>query len=796
MEEQTESKDFKPTCLSRQQVVDLLNDGKAKATEVNITYVRTKLDVILNRLEPCLRNNLCNEEITLIAKETSKMYQAYQNRWRSVKYVKHLFEKKHGVWSNQAFKLPASVIASPELSEPEEPRERQQEEDDEPQVDDQQPGTSFQSLAPRSQRRRMLAIKRQANEVPVKKLLKVVGDVAQQQKRTSEDSEEKKYLESISEICKTATISPGRPEKIVQSMKLIGKVRNYTPEEALALFIDLNLTVEKYKAFREGNKNLPPYHLVEKQKKACYPEEELNVTQRLASVSLASLLKHTTSRIIKLQEEPDNLLSTYAQTKNLASLDLNFYYSWGFDGSSGHSAYKQGWDDDEVASDQSLFATTIIPLRLVDPTNPNRPLWQNPTPQSVRYCRPLRLQFIKETIQTILDERKWVQDQINSLEVETFKVECPDGDIDIKVTFILNLTLIDGKVLGAITNTRSLMNCCLCQAKEKDFHDLSRVWKANTDALEHGLSPLHAWIRTLEFLLHLGYKNVDGVRRKVVRKKSPAGEKVKQRTEWIKQRIKDELKVTVDAPKPGGAGSTNDGNTARMLLSDKNRKKFADILGLKEWLLDDLHVLLSVLSCGLEIDSEKFGDFCNILRVKYITEYDWYHMPSTIHKILAHGKQVVEAMALPIGMFSEQASESCNKLYKQNRRSSTTKVSRRDTMLGLIRRSLESSDPIISNFRLERRQRKLNKIPLPSKALDLLKPVSFEENEDADYDNELMDESLEEHHSPSDAELDDSPDEDSRNLTLERSVLQFEVDVCRAPLSDEDFSEDQEEFVN
>lgn len=42
-------------------------------------------------------------------------------------------------------------------------------------------------------------------------------------------------------------------------------------------------------------------------------------------------------------------------------------------------------------------------------------------------------------------------------------------------------------------------------------------------------------------------------------------------------------------------------------LSESNRKTFANILGLEEWLLDDLHIIILVaLSCGLEIDSMKF----------------------------------------------------------------------------------------------------------------------------------------------------------------------------------------------
>lgn len=42
----------------------------------------------------------------------------------------------------------------------------------------------------------------------------------------------------------------------------------------------------------------------------------------------------------------------------------------------------------------------------------------------------------------------------------------------------------------------------------------------------------------------------------------------------------------VDVVKPN-AGTTNDGNTVRIALSDKNRMVFSEILGLHQWLLDD-----------------------------------------------------------------------------------------------------------------------------------------------------------------------------------------------------------------
>jgi hypothetical protein len=84
--------------------------------------------------------------------------------------------------------------------------------------------------------------------------------------------------------------------------------------------------------------------------------------------------------------------------------------------------------------------------------------------------------------------------------------------------------------------------------------------------------------------------------------------------------MRDNMGLLVDIVLPK-SGTSNDGNTARTALSESNRKTFANILGLEEWLLDDLHIILQALSCGLEIDSIKFQVFCNSLATKYVQKY-------------------------------------------------------------------------------------------------------------------------------------------------------------------------------
>lgn len=107
--------------------------------------------------------------------------------------------------------------------------------------------------------------------------------------------------------------------------------------------------------------------------------------------------------------------------------------------------------------------------------------------------------------------------------------------------------------------------------------------------------------------------------------------------------------------------TTNDGNTARMALSNKCCTVFAEILGLHQWLLDDLHVILLVLFSGLHVNADKFDEFCKLLVKKYVEKYSWYPMTVTLYKILVHGKDIIKNLALPMGLLSEQAGEARNK---------------------------------------------------------------------------------------------------------------------------------------
>lgn len=65
-------------------------------------------------------------------------------------------------------------------------------------------------------------------------------------------------------------------------------------------------------------------------------------------------------------------------------------------------------------------------------------MWKNKTPSSVRYCRPIKLEYTKETSDVIRAEEANMKEQISRL---------PDLEISgAKISFKMHLTMVDEKV--------------------------------------------------------------------------------------------------------------------------------------------------------------------------------------------------------------------------------------------------------------------------------------------------------------------------------------------------------------
>lgn len=148
----------------------------------------------------------------------------------------------------------------------------------------------------------------------------------------------------------------------------------------------------------------PVYNAMREAKTRCRPatEEIISFTDTVAEISLQGLLNYTANRISELQSE---VILHCMKLTNETNMEAILLCSWEFDGSSSYSPYKQLYKhtkEDSNLTDENLFASTLISLKLIGKNG--SVLWNNPS-QSSRFCRPIKLEFVKESSKIIFDTK-------------------------------------------------------------------------------------------------------------------------------------------------------------------------------------------------------------------------------------------------------------------------------------------------------------------------------------------------------------------------------------------------------
>ena len=135
------------------------------------------------------------------------------------------------------------------------------------------------------------------------------------------------------------------------------------------------------------------------------------------------------------------------------------------------------------------------------------------------------------------------------------------------------------------------------------------------------------------------------------------------------------------------------------------------------------NVLLCTINCDHQIDADKFASFCLETAQLWVSLYDWYKMPVSLHVLLFHGPSYLKMIDMPISYMTEQCLETGNKISKSARLHHTRKTSRLDTMTDHFNRLIEVSDPVIANKIHANRQARLRQEKpedLPEEVLALL----------------------------------------------------------------------------
>ena len=561
------------------------------------------------------------------------------------------------------------------------------------------PQLSFSELSARTKRRKSMEV---ATDNESEKLLQATSQRARKEKK-----------HDLAFLAQEASASPNRPRKIREAYRARHESARagFSADEALAMAVAGDLSKRSYQLIgrktneRTGMNVYPSYERVLEARKRCYPSG-VACTENMGEVLLQDLVDHTSRRLASAHEEAIIQLTSNLPAAS-APLDApstsssraqtcrtgHLVYKWGMDGATGQSVYKQKTSDQQSGAEESLFCSTVVPLQLVIE---GKESWRNPKPSSTRLCRPVRLQFEKETAELIKSEEKKMKDQIS--ELQPTLVQLSDGTM-ISIRHEFHLTMIDGKVATVISGEesakKSSMTCNICGAKPKEMNDLQRVIQreSDEDALQIGLSTLHAWIRTFEWILHVGYRM--DLKTWAVRGDDNKGVMM-ERKRKVQAEFRRQLGLHVDQPRAGGSGTSNDGNTARRAFGDP--PAFSEITGVDQGLIERLQTILEAINSTEPIDADKFGEFAFQTAQLYVQQYPWYYMPASAHKLLVHGRDVISRFLLPIGMFSEEAQEARNKHFRSFRLHHARKDSRLHTMTDLMNHLFVTSDPVISEI--------------------------------------------------------------------------------------------------
>ncbi|KAF0314431.1 hypothetical protein FJT64_015105 [Amphibalanus amphitrite] len=300
-------------------------------------------------------------------------------------------------------------------------------------------------------------------------------------------------------------------------------------------------------------------------------------------------------------------------------------------------------------------------------------------PASAFTVLPDQAQLATETKAVSQEELQQVGAEISALQ--------PLSTPTAVVRYELVMTMVGGKMVNVATGTASSQRCCMCGLTLRKFNDLTAVAAQPVTNQQYGLSTLHCWLRSFDYLLRLSYR---------LPLQEDSKERRQQRKAEVQEAFRTRMGLRVDELRAGGSGNSNDGNTARFAF--RSPAGFAACTGVDQELIDRVGTVLQAVSCLHRLDIDALSAYCRRTAELYVERYSHHPMSTTLHKLLSHSAAVVESCHLPIGMMSEEAAEATHKRVRQYRLRHTRKDSRIHTMSDLLGYLLVASDPLLSSL--------------------------------------------------------------------------------------------------
>lgn len=184
------------------------------------------------------------------------------------------------------------------------------------------------------------------------------------------------------------------------------------------------------------------------------------------------------------------------------------------------------------------------------------------------------------------------------------------NNIQLNVTADAVYSLIDGKVANAVVGNRNTHACPICIA--------------GVDG-KIGPSYFHSRLNAAEWLIRTAAKN------RVPNHPALNHPDVRLECRRISNELEKHFKAHVNRPKPGGSGSSNDGNLARLLLSDP--VAFAKILGVRRELVENLRTISNLALSSHQLNPDRVKQLYENLEQDILSEFTFVEkLPPCLHK--------------------------------------------------------------------------------------------------------------------------------------------------------------------
>lgn len=136
--------------------------------------------------------------------------------------------------------------------------------------------------------------------------------------------------------------------------------------------------------------------------------------------------------------------------------------------------------------------------------------------------------------------------------------------------------------------------------------------------LKYGLTTMHAWIKSLECVLHISYKM--NLKAPIIKNASKeAFLDINNRQKDIHEKLYKALGIKIDKIVQD-KGTSNTGNVGCIFF--RNYKKTSEITGVDENLIQRFYIILTALSSGHQLNSDYFDKFTRETAKLYVDKYN------------------------------------------------------------------------------------------------------------------------------------------------------------------------------